>query len=185
MKKDYRYTITFVMTMGFFFGCFLNFSYAQPLKAHATVYDSQGKEVGMVMFEEVEAGVSVHVMLYDFVPGVHGFHIHETGKCEPPDFVSAGGHFNPLKAKHGFLNPNGPHAGDLPNIVAAQDGTCDTTFVTGRVTLKKGKSSSLFGANGTSIMIHEMPDDYIADPAGMAGKRIACGVIEEMTQGHE
>lgn len=116
------------------------------------------------------------------MPGERAFHIHENSVCELPDFESAGGHFNPYKKKHGFLNKEGPHAGDLPNIVVDKEGNCETTFLTNRVTLVKDKENSLLRKPGTSIVIHEGPDDYFSDPAGKGGERIACGTIKNLNQ---
>ena len=106
-------------------------------------------------------------------PGPHGFHIHETGSCEPP-FESAGGHFNPAGAEHGFHSEAGPHAGDMTNITVAADGTVGVEVLNTFLTLDR----TLFDADGAAIVIHASPDDYRAQPSGHAGDRIACGVIE-------
>lgn len=106
-------------------------------------------------------------------PGKHGFHVHAVGKCEAPDFKSAGPHFNPGGKKHGHDNPEGPHAGDLPNLEVAADKKGKATFVA------KGLAfDSLFAGSGTSLVLHADPDDGKTDPAGNSGARIACGVIE-------
>jgi Cu-Zn family superoxide dismutase len=109
-------------------------------------------------------------------PGVHAFHIHAAGSCEPP-FKSAKGHFNPFAKGHGFLNPKGKHAGDLPNVHASHSGQLDFEALADQVTLEEGPENSLFDADGSAIVIHQGPDDYVTDPAGAAGPRIACGVI--------
>src|SRR5699024_11375760 len=88
------------------------------------------------------------------------FHIHEKGVCDPPDFESAGEHFNPTNAKHGFDHPKGPHAGDLPNLKVEKDGTAKATYVAEMVTLEKDKKNSLIGDDGTSLVIHADADDY-------------------------
>jgi Cu-Zn family superoxide dismutase len=103
------------------------------------------------------------------------------GKCEPPDFASAAGHFNPEGKKHGLLSPQGPHAGDLPNLPVAADGTGQLNYVARGVTLGSG-SGSLFDADGTAVVIHAGPDDHKTDPAGNSGARIACGVIQKVSQ---
>jgi Cu-Zn family superoxide dismutase len=108
-------------------------------------------------------------------PGTHGFHIHTVGKCEPPEFESAGGHFNPDKAKHGYLNNDGPHAGDMPNVHVPDSGKLTVEVLNPLVTL--GAESALLDEDGSSLMLHADPDDYQTDPAGHAGGRIACGVI--------
>ena len=105
-------------------------------------------------------------------------HIHEKAACRAPDFKSAGGHFNPSGAQHGFLNRRGPHAGDLPNIQVNADGTCRAEYVTNRISLKERGHNSLFRKGGTAVVIHRDADDYITDPAGQGGPRIACGIIK-------
>jgi Cu-Zn family superoxide dismutase len=100
------------------------------------------------------------------------------GKCDPPDFKSAGPHFNPDNKKHGSKNPDGPHAGDLPNFDVGPDGTAKVSVVAPNVTLGDGPNS-LFHPEGTALVIHEKADDYMTDPAGNAGARIACGVVQK------
>lgn len=152
----------------------------EELRAHATLINAEGEKVGTVLFNQEKEGVRIKCRLYNLEPGPHALHIHETAECDPPDFKSAGGHFNPYGKKHGFLNPAGPHAGDLPNFEVRKDKTADIEFVTGLVTLKKDKRNSLLKAGGTSVVMHENPDDYITDPAGQGGARIACGIIKEI-----
>jgi|SRR5690625_4827577 len=139
--------------------------------------DTAGVDVGIATITEKSDGVHITVVAHHLQPGLHGFHIHEKGACETPDFTSAGGHFNPFHKKHGFDHPNGPHAGDLQNIRVNDDGTIETTVVNHLVTLKKGEKNSLFSDEGTTLIIHERADDYVSQPAGDAGDRIVCGVI--------
>lgn len=151
---------------------------APPLKAKATLTNAQGQKVGEAQLEETSQGVKITLKVENLPPGVHAFHIHEKGLCDPPDFKTAGGHFNPFGKKHGLKNPQGPHAGDLPNLVVGADGKETYETIATQVTLKSGKNS-LFQAGGTSLVIHEGPDDYITDPAGHAGARIGCGVVSK------
>jgi superoxide dismutase, Cu-Zn family len=72
------------------------------------------------------------------------------------------------------------HAGDLPNIEVKNDGTAKVDIRDKNVTLEKGKTNSLFKEGGTSIIIHEKDDDYMTNPAGNAGNRIAGGMIVEV-----
>lgn len=147
-----------------------------PEKAKASLTNSQGQKVGEAQFEETTHGVKITLKVENLPPGVHAFHIHEKGLCDPPDFMTAGAHFNPFGKKHGLKSPEGPHAGDLPNLVVGADGKETLEAIASHVTLKPGKNS-LFHPGGTSLVIHAGPDDYTTDPAGNAGARIACGVI--------
>jgi Cu-Zn family superoxide dismutase len=152
---------------------------AGPLKAEAKIIDSQRGDVGSVLFTESPGGaVKIDLELHSFLPGEHAMHIHGSPVCDVPDFKSAGGHFNPGGKKHGFLNREGHHAGDLPNIRVDEAGNCRASFETDQVTLRKGEKNSIL-EQPTSLVIHEAPDDYFTDPAGNAGKRIACGPIVE------
>lgn len=147
-----------------------------PPAARAELRNADGELKGNAIFTETAAGVRVQVQVSGLEPGVRGIHIHEAGKCDPPDFVSAGAHFNPAARLHGRLHPQGHHAGDLGNITIAGDGTgtIDQTF-TG-ITLGEG-DHSLFHPGGTSMIVHAEPDDEKTDPTGGAGARVLCGVI--------
>lgn len=146
-------------------------------KIEVDLMNQEGVPVGTAVLKEVEEGVQISVEAHHLSEGAHGFHVHEKGMCEAPSFESAGGHFNPDHKKHGFKNPEGPHAGDIENLEVGADGTVEQVFVNDRVTLKKGVANSLLNEEGTSLIIHADPDDYISQPAGDAGERIACGVI--------
>jgi superoxide dismutase, Cu-Zn family len=146
--------------------------------AHADLMNAQGQKIGTAVLTPSAAGVKIAVNARQLAPGTHAFHIHAVGKCEGPDFKSAGGHFNPDGKQHGKDNPNGPHAGDMLNFEAAPDGTAKFSIVNASVSLEQG-TNSLFHEGGTSLVIHEKADDYKTDPAGNAGNRIACGVIQK------
>ena len=122
--------------------------------------------------------MTIAVEVSQLPPGMHGFHIHAIGKCDPPDFQTAGGHFNPFGKKHGLKSPEGPHAGDLPNLEVGPDGRGKIEATVGGLTLGKEGLVVLLGSNGTAVVIHAGPDDGMTDPAGNAGARIACGVIK-------
>ena len=106
-------------------------------------------------------------------------HIHAVGKCTPPDFTSAGSHFNPEGKHHGLENPQGSHAGDLPNLVMGPDGMATAEILATQVSLASTGANSLFQPEGTALVIHSNPDDQKTDPAGNAGARIAYGVISK------
>lgn len=142
-------------------------------QATAVLKDADGSEVGKVTLTAVPTGVLLDADLTALPPGDHAFHIHETGKCEPPDFKSAGGHFNPEEDQHGLMNKAGPHGGDMPNIHVPDSGKLRIEVLNQMVSLKLG----LLDEDGSAIVIHEGTDDYKTDPAGDAGSRIACGVI--------
>lgn len=145
--------------------------------ATADLRDLQGNPVGTAEFVEGPGGVSMNVNIMGGVePGEHGIHVHETGALTP-SFEAAGDHFNPMDKNHGFESPNGPHAGDLENIVVGPDGTASYSTVNERVTLSGGPNSLLDG-DGSALVVHAMPDDYVTDPSGDSGDRVAAGVIE-------
>jgi Cu-Zn family superoxide dismutase len=143
-------------------------------EATAAMMNAEGNSVGTVAFEQGAQGTVVHARLTDLEPGTHAFHVHETGKCEAPDFNSAGDHYNPTDQAHGFFAEDGYHTGDLPNIHVSDSGTLEIEFFSEQLKL----DDDLFDADGSALVIHTGTDDYRTDPAGDAGTRVACGVIE-------
>jgi Cu-Zn family superoxide dismutase len=139
---------------------------------------ADGKDVGTVAFVQTEHGVVVSVKVHDLSPGKHGLHIHAVGACTP-DFMAAGGHFNPANTEHGFHAAGGYHAGDLPNLDVAADGTAQAEFFVPQVTIAGPVSEhlpyTLSDADGSSMMIHAATDDY--KTMASSGGRLACGVI--------
>lgn len=144
--------------------------------AGAELRNAKDEKVGTAVFSAEGKNVKIVVEVHGLTPGLHGMHIHEAGKCEPPEFKGAGGHFNPTGRKHGADNPEGPHAGDLANLMVGEDGMGSMEVIASMVTLDDGPSS-LFHPGGTALVIHAGPDDFKTDPAGNAGARVACGVI--------
>jgi Cu-Zn family superoxide dismutase len=108
--------------------------------------------------------------------GTYAAHVHTTGACNPPDFTSAGPHWNPTGAQHGKDNPAGMHKGDLPNLIVGANGRGSLEFVIAAATLTGGPNA-LLDADGAALVVHAQADDYRSDPAGNAGARIACGVL--------
>jgi len=149
-----------------------------PSSAHADFINSQGQKIGTAHLTQTPDGVKIDVRVSQLPPGTHAFHIHTVGKCEAPDFKSAGGHFNPAGKQHGKDNPMGAHVGDMMNFEVGADGRARFSVVNAAVTLGDG-ANSLFHEGGTALMIHEKADDYKTDPTGNAGNRLACGVIEK------
>jgi Cu-Zn family superoxide dismutase len=146
--------------------------------ARAILKDAAGKEVGAATFTPVKGGVRVAVHVAGLTPGKHGIHIHAVGRCDPPDFKSAGPHFNPFGREHGLDNPKGAHAGDMPNLSVGEDGKASAVFTARGATLDGGPGS-LFKPGGTAVVIHADRDDERSDPSGNSGARIACGVVEK------
>jgi Cu-Zn family superoxide dismutase len=157
-------------------GCASMTAETEPLSAEAALKDKDGKDVGRATIIETSDGVRIAVTGYRLPPGAHGLHIHAVGRCDPPQFTSAGAHFNPAGKQHGTQNPAGPHNGDLPNLEVAASGEGGIDATTKLVTLQPG-STSLLGPAGTSLVVHAAADDYKTDPSGNSGDRIACGVI--------
>lgn len=132
---------------------------------------------GSVRGEAWIANGELRVMVDGLPAGPHGTHLHMTGKCDAPDFASAGGHLNPHSKAHGSDNPQGKHLGDLPNLIVGAGGK-------GSMTVPMPGSAAqleavLFDADGTAVVVHAEPDDYRTDPSGNSGGRVACGVLTQ------
>ena len=138
----------------------------------AALRDTTGGEVGTVTLVGTPNGLLVEADFDGLPPGEHAFHLHETGACEP-DFGAAGGHLNPEGSAHGILSPDGPHAGDMPNVHIPDAGA-----LTVEVFAPGAAIEDLRDDDGAAVVIHAGADDYRTDPAGAAGDRIACGAIE-------
>jgi superoxide dismutase, Cu-Zn family len=157
----------------------LSFSFstaAQKSTVKVDLVDGQGKSVGTAELSPAAQGVSIRLNLMNLTPGEHAIHVHTVAKCEGPAFTSAGPHLNPDGKHHGLQNPEGPHAGDMPNFSVSADGTSKVTVGAPGVTTGDD-SHSVFTNGGTALVIHAKADDMKSDPAGNSGDRIACGVI--------
>lgn len=148
---------------------------APATSARATVRNASGGSVGQVTLQQTNGGVLVTGDFSGLPAGTHGIHLHAIGRCDP-DFSAAGPHLNPESRQHGFRNPSGAHAGDLPNIHVPASGVIRVELLAANASLTG--HNRVFDDDGTSIVIHELADDYSTDPAGASGNRIACGVIE-------
>lgn len=145
--------------------------------AVATLVDSTGAQIGVATLSDSAGTPRLGMSVAGLAPGAHGFHIHATGTCTPPTFESAGAHFNPDGKKHGLRNPQGPHAGDLPNLQVGANGSADTSFAVSPDLIRAGSRFVLL-PGGTAVVIHAGPDDGMTDPSGNSGSRIACGVFK-------
>jgi Cu-Zn family superoxide dismutase len=153
--------------------------------ARAGLYNPQGEQIGTATVIQGERGPAlIRLQVSKLPPGAHGFHIHAAGQCDPPDFRSAGDHLNPFGKKHGHKNPDGAHAGDLPNLVVGPDGTAELDVPAAGVAFGEGPQApfatadtALVTPGSAALVIHAQPDDERTDPDGNAGARIACGVL--------
>jgi Cu-Zn family superoxide dismutase len=141
-------------------------------RALATLATATGTPAGRATVTEVEGGLRYTIEVEGLPAGTHGAHVHTVGRCDAPDFASAGGHWNPTAAKHGSMNPAGPHEGDLPNLIIGTDGRG-----TLGATVAGGTLAGLLDADGAAMMVHAGADDLMTDPSGNSGGRIACGVF--------
>ncbi|WP_309672139.1 superoxide dismutase family protein [Gemmatimonas sp.] len=140
----------------------------------AKVVDAGGRELGVLTFADAGAAISVDGTLRGLPPGVHGMHIHAVGRCDAPDFASAGPHWSPTPKQHGSTNEAGPHHGDLMNLTVGADSSVVVKMSTPAGSLRG--DNPLLDADGAAIVIHATADDYKTDPSGNSGARIACGV---------
>lgn len=147
---------------------------AAPLGAgaRATLLSANGASRGTATFSESGGGIVVHAEAQGLTPGSHGIHVHTTGRCDAPDFQTAGAHWNPTARQHGRENPQGAHHGDLPNISIGPDGRGSLDF-----TMPGAQFAQLLDTDGAALVIHASADDERTDPSGNSGGRIACGVI--------
>lgn len=151
---------------------------AAALSTQSDIVDNSGKVIGTVEVEQGHEGVLVNIQAKDLPSGYHGMHFHAVGDCSDLDaFKSAGGHVNPFDTPHGFRNPDGPHEGNLPNLVVASDGTVEVELYSDLVELESGPAK-LLDDDGTALIIHTNKDDHYSQPIGGSGGRIACAVIE-------
>lgn len=148
-------------------------------RAGARLLDNAGEPVGKVTFRQAAAGVVVRIKAEGLEPGWHGVHFHAVGDCsDHDDFQRSTGHVEASDKPHGFLNPEGHHEGDLPNLHAHADGRAAAEFYTRAVSIRDGKAA-LLDDDGSAVVIHARADNHVDQPIGGAGERVACGVIED------
>lgn len=145
--------------------------------ASVALIGNDGSPIGSVAISQDANGTTLSLSVEGGLDeGLHGVHLHETGACELPDFSSAGGHWNPEGKQHGRDNPEGAHVGDLANMAADADGKGSSTFLVENV-LVDGGTFAMADADGTALVIHAGPDDYMTDPSGDSGARVGCAVL--------
>lgn len=144
--------------------------------ASASIQDRDREIIGSAVLVSDGESLALAIDLNELAPGSHGFHLHTRGDCSAPDFTSAGGHLNPAGVSHGKLNPSGAHLGDLPNLEIGESGSLSQTIRI--VEMSEDTLQAILDEDGTAIVVHAGPDDYVSDPAGAAGPRIACGVLQ-------
>jgi len=141
----------------------------------AKVLDATGRELGVLTLADAGAAISVDGTLRGLTPGVHGMHLHAVGRCDAPEFASAGAHWSPTPMQHGTTNQAGPHHGDLMNLTVGADSSVVVKMSTPAGSLRG--ENPLLDADGAAIVIHATADDYKTSPSGNSGARIACGVV--------
>jgi Cu-Zn family superoxide dismutase len=150
--------------------------------APVALVNASGQAIGTVRAWQTAGGVTFRIDATGLPHGVHGVHVHGIGRCDPPDFASAGGHWNPAGRKHGMNNPAGPHGGDLPNVEVAANGVLGATVTLPNATLVGGVGNALIDADGAALVLHAAADDYVTDPSGNSGARIACAVLQPVAE---
>lgn len=152
--------------------------------APMSLVNALGAPIGTVRAWQTAGGVTFRIDASGLPHGVHGLHVHSIGRCEPPDFASAGPHWNPQGRKHGTNNPQGPHAGDLSNVDVAANGVLSATVTLPGISLfaLPGTPGALIDADGAALVLHADADDYVTDPSGNSGARIACAVIRPLAE---
>lgn len=162
-------------------GCMSSADETRPMASRgehprAQLVAADGSPRGSVRIIQVHGGISVSVQAENMPPGVHGAHVHAVGRCDAPDFASAGPHWNPTARQHGKENPAGPHWGDAPNLTIGADGRGMLEFEIPAAWVRRGDNPLLDG-DGAAFVIHANADDYRTDPSGNSGGRIACAVL--------
>jgi Cu-Zn family superoxide dismutase len=153
---------------------------AQHGRAGTSLRNAQGQVIGEASAARDGNVVRIRLTVHGFTPGTHGVHLHQTGRCDPPGFESAGPHWNPTSHQHGRLNPMGPHLGDLPNLMVSANGSGRLDFAVPVPAGTAAGANPLLDADGTAIVIHAAADDLRTDPSGNSGARIACGVLSPL-----
>ncbi|MEJ7810199.1 MAG: superoxide dismutase family protein [Gemmatimonadaceae bacterium] len=145
-------------------------------RARAELADASGRKIGDATLQQTPRGVLLTLDLSGAPAGTRAIHLHNVGECEAP-FETAGEHVNPGGRAHGMRNAAGAHAGDLPNLFVPESGVLRQEILVSGVTLT-ARNSALLDEDGSAIVMHASADDYVTDPSGGSGERVACGVIK-------
>ena len=159
---------------------FVGYAAAQPtvVEIRAAEPSGPGAVLGTVTITATPYGTLFTPSLSGLTPGIHGFHVHENPSCAPMDkdgkpvaSLSAGGHYDPIKAgKH--LGPYGDgHLGDLPPLYVDSQGKSTLPVLAPRLKITDVK--------GRSLMVHAGGDNFSdqPEPLGGGGARIGCGIV--------
>lgn len=169
--------ITLVATLiaGILSGCASLGDVPTAKLASATIRMANGLPAGTALLTAAGDKLTLTVAVAGLPTGPRGIHLHTIGRCDAPDFATAGGHLNPMARQHGAMNPAGSHLGDLPNLVIDSQGKGALSAELG--TQREAALTALFDSDGAAIVIHAAADDYKTEPTGNSGARIACGVL--------
>lgn len=149
--------------------------------AEGTIINNDGKEIGHIALWQGTHGVVMNIRADGLPPGRHGMHFHAVGDCsDHAKFKSAGGHVMAESRPHGFFHEDGPHDGNLPNLIVNDDGSVHVELYSDMVTLN-GYTAPLLDDDGSALIVHINGDDHHSQPIGGSGARIACAEIEPAT----
>lgn len=151
-----------------------------PLVNTTVLKNAAGAVIGHVTLTDAPSGVLIRVEASGLTPGWHGIHFHEKGDCSDAAFKMSGGHVHSMTPSvHGLLNPQASDQGDLPNLHVGADGTAAAEMFSPLVALHAGTPrADLLDADGSAVVIHAAADDYMTQPIGGAGARVACAVVK-------
>ncbi len=170
-----QFTFGMAVTFALLTGCASLGDVPTTKIATATLRQANGTLAGTAILTAAGDRLTVTVAAAGLPQGQHGVHLHMTGRCDAPDFTSAGGHLNPGSRQHGAHNPAGSHLGDLPNITI--DGQGKGALSAELKVPREAALAALLDSDGAAIVIHAAADDYLTDPTGKSGARIVCGVF--------
>lgn len=156
-------------------------AHANNPTATAEFINTSGQTLGTADVEQGPHGILVRLHLEGLADeaGFHAIHIHTHGDCSDPGegFMASGGHLNPDGMEHGLMRPDGPDAGDFPNIYVDDNGNVNAELFTNYASLDGSIGARMLDDTGAAFVIHANPDDHYTQPIGGAGPRIACGEI--------